>query len=290
MKAETYEPKGYWEKRLSNNFTLSGVGFWGLGVAYNCWLYKARLRALSKLLRRHKIDVRGKRVLDLGVGNGFYIEYWKKMQASSISGVDITDKSISSLKTKYPEYEFMQADISSTGLCIQGTFDLITVFDVLFHIVDEEKFEQAIDNIRKLATRDTKILLTDSFLKEAGVIGFHENHRTLQRYQEVLSETGFKMIDLRPVFYVMNNPIDMASVRSRFLRRLIPRVWIFTVKILNLSNSRVARLLRTDFVLGHALGLVLYLWDGLAMAFATDGPSSKLLLVQLESDGDPQAQ
>lgn len=282
MKTVGYEPEKYWEERLSKNFTLSGVGFWGLGVAYNCWLYKSRIRSLSKLLKENKINIRGKRVLELGVGNGFYVEYWKKQGASSVVGLDITEKSISSLKTKYPQYEFIKADISSKELSINGTFDLITAFDVLFHIIEEENFKQTIENIRTLASPETKILITDSFLRGDSNIGFHECDRTLKKYQEVLKNNGIKIVNVEPIFYFMSNPIDITVIKNKFLRCLLPYIWISISRTLKLSNSKAMRPLSINYLVGHIFGFALYLLDGLILKFAKDGPSLKLLLAQLE--------
>jgi SAM-dependent methyltransferase len=268
-----YEPERYWEERLSKDFSLGGVGYLRLGLEYNKWLYKARLRALSKVLKKNKIDVKGKRILDLGVGNGFYVEYWKKMRVSSITGVDITEKSTSSLKTKYPQYEFMQADISSKELRIQGTFDLITAFDVLFHIVDEDKFEQALSNIANLSHRDTQILITDSFLKESRPPSFHEYDRTMERYKEALSKVGIKPVVIVPVFYFMNNPIDMASIENKFMRGMLPFTWFAITRMCSLGNK--LRLLGRS--VNYLLGLILYLADGAILRYAKNGPGCKLL-------------
>lgn len=46
----TYEPQSYWQKRLSERFSLSEVGYAGFSEYYNKWLYKAEIRALKKML------------------------------------------------------------------------------------------------------------------------------------------------------------------------------------------------------------------------------------------------
>ncbi|MBN2186934.1 MAG: class I SAM-dependent methyltransferase [Dehalococcoidia bacterium] len=272
-----YAPEKYWEERLKKDFSLGGVGFLGLGVQYNKWLYKARLRALTKLLKASQINPQGKRILDIGVGTGFYVDYWKERGAKSITGIDITEKSISMLKTKYPGYEFIKADISSKELSIKEKFDVITAFDVLFHIVEEAKFEQAIANIRKLSHQETQILITDSFLKEPRPSGFHEYDRTMDGYKEALIKTELEPVITMPIFYYMNNPIDKNRLNSRLLRSVVSMVWRLIAML-----PLLRRLGAFGEAIGYLVGLILYMVDGITLRYAKDGPSSKLLLAQLE--------
>ena len=79
-----YQPEKYWQERLSRDFSLVGVGCIGIGIEYNQWLYKARSSVLTRLLKKNNINVQGKRVLDIGVGNGFYVPYWKRKGAHSL--------------------------------------------------------------------------------------------------------------------------------------------------------------------------------------------------------------
>ncbi|MFC2020398.1 class I SAM-dependent methyltransferase [Chloroflexota bacterium] len=277
-----YEPATYWQERLSKDFSLTGVGCWGIGIGYNRWLYKARIGVLSKLLKKNHIDAQGTRVLNIGIGNGFYVDYWKKKGAKSITGIDITEKSVSTLSAKYPEYEFIKADISAKKLTIKGTFDIITAFDVLFHIVEEDKFEQAIRNIRRLSHPQTKILIMDSFLINPLPAGFHQNYRTLTRYQEVLKKEGIEMVELVPIFYFLTTPSDMAAVKNKFLQRMLPFTRSFITRGLTLSKRLPFFRQGTDFLIGHALGFLFYFFDRIILKNSQDGPSEKLLFAKIK--------
>ena len=65
------------------------------------------------ILEKNSINVKGKNILDIGCGTGFYIEYWSKRKAASITGLDITEKSIMELQAFFPKFSFIRADISS---------------------------------------------------------------------------------------------------------------------------------------------------------------------------------
>ena len=252
-----YEPEKYWQERLSRNFSLGGAGHTGLGLEYNKWLYKARIRALNKLIKEERMNPWGKQVLDIGCGTGFYIDYWDRLEVAGVVGLDITEVSISRLATIYPKYKFIRADITAKALELKGEFDIITAFDVLFHIVDEDKFEQAIGNIRRFCHKKTLILISDCFLKESRPLGFHENYRTIHRYQEVLESNGLRIVRIIPIFFIMGNH----KVR----------------RILSLGN----RLGLPGRLMNYLLGGSLYLVDGIILRYVKDSPGTKLLLTQL---------
>jgi len=150
---QQYIPEEYWQKRLSKDFSLTGVGYLRFKIEYNIWLYRARLYTLKKILKRADFNCNGKKLLDIGVGTGFYIDFWKKSGVRNITGIDITTKSIEELKKKYPDCKFIKADISNKNIHLDEKFDIITAFDVLFHIVEEDTFEIAIENIKKFSQR-----------------------------------------------------------------------------------------------------------------------------------------
>lgn len=271
-----YEPESYWQERLSKNFSLSGVGHSGLGLEYNKWLYKARIRALNRLLKNRWINPKGNQVLDIGCGNGFYIDYWEKLGADNIVGLDITETSISRLSASYPKYRFIKADITEEKLELRDSFDIITAFDVLFHIVDEDKFERAIKNIKSLSHKGTKILIMDSFLSQPRLPGFHENDRTLDCYQEVLVKNGLEAVTIMPIFYFMGNPIDLSRVKSKLRQSIVRCSWGITRRLVSLSN----RLWLLGRILNYLLGGFLYTLDGIIMKYAQNSPGTKLLLAQ----------
>lgn len=135
----TYNAKEWWSKHLEENFSLSGVGFTGFGKEYNKWLYKMRKKVLERAVSKHKIDVANMRILDIGCGSGFYEDIFVQKGAKYLTGIDITAISIKELSVKYPTFNFYEADIASPTL-IQNfgfkekSFDIITAFDILFHI------------------------------------------------------------------------------------------------------------------------------------------------------------
>lgn len=271
-KTSVYNPQEFWERRLEKNFNFKGVGYANLGEEYNKWLYRAKERVLDEVLKKNNISCEGKNVLELGVGSGFYIDYWKKKNISGFTGVDITEKSAKELSNKYPQYKFIQADISSTNFSIDNKFDIITVFDVMFHVLDEEKFEQIISNIKRLSHEKSIILITDGYLKDSYQESFHVKIRSLNRYIEILTKNKMEKRDVRPLFYFMSKPLDN---NNKLLYILCLLFWIFISSIVVLFNN----LGKYGKLINHLIGYCLYNIDKIILKCGNNSLCTKLMFI-----------
>ncbi len=205
----TYNAKDYWEKRFSKNFNLSAVGFGGFSEFYNKWLYKAKLRVINKALQSQGYDIHGKTVCDVGCGTGFWVDFYSRQGAKSIVGLDITSISINNLKIKYPEYNFIEGDITSPSFesKIQEKYDIVNVFDVLYHIVDDTLFNQAIVNILNLVKKDGIIFMSDSCAMKSLRPVSHYKARDISVYEEIFNKNSINTILVFPMYYLLNRPI-----------------------------------------------------------------------------------
>jgi len=224
---KVYNPKEYWSKHLEENFSLSGVGFTQCGKGYNIWKYRMRRKVLERVISKYRIDVPNVKILDIGCGSGFYVDIWQREGMKSLVGIDITAISARELSAKYPNFDFYEADITSPALINtfpsnQRKFDIITAFDVLFHIVDDNKFEQAIKNVSMLCSEDALIFMTDIFLHKRPYVIFHQKSRLLKDYVQVLSKNGIRIINRIPVHYLLNAPLDISN---ELLQKILLRLW-----------------------------------------------------------------
>ncbi|MHB8896980.1 MAG: class I SAM-dependent methyltransferase, partial [Candidatus Geothermincolia bacterium] len=207
----SYEPRGYWQARLDKDFSLSGVGFLGLGNAFNTWAYKARRRVLLDTIGSTSTRIDGRDVLEIGPGTGFYLDVWRDLGASSVTGVDITGRSVVELSRRYPRFDFREMDIGEPGMDLSKKFDVITAFDVLHHIVDETRFENALENIARHASPDATILIMDFFSGREFSDSFsHQKVRTIDDYRRRLDRLSLKITTCRPVFTLFNAPYDLS--------------------------------------------------------------------------------
>lgn len=209
----TYRPAEYWERTLAEQFDLRGTGEPGLSLAYNRACYQLRREVLDRALASVALDPRGKRVLDVGCGTGFWTAYYTG-RGADYTGLDIAPTSIAKLQAAYPGSRFVLSDVSEAEL--SGAWDIVNVFDVLYHITDDAKFEAALTRLARAVAPGGALLVTDSF-ETPKILASHNKMRPLERYRSVLDASGvrFEYSPLRPTHVLLNRPLGV----WRFLNR-----------------------------------------------------------------------
>ncbi|MBX3729981.1 MAG: class I SAM-dependent methyltransferase [Candidatus Sumerlaeia bacterium] len=202
----SYDPKQYWQKRLSSNFDLRGVGYRRFSTSYNNWMYRLKREKLEEVLAGS--DPRSMEVLDIGCGTGFFVR-WYLERGARVLGVDITDVSVEKLRTEFPAAEFVVADVGDATFQAPRAFDIVNMWDVVYHIVDDERFRQAMANIAGATKPGGLFLLTDNFGDtEDRRAAEHVRKRCMATYEALLPEMGFKLEKLLPLFDRLNRPIS----------------------------------------------------------------------------------
>jgi SAM-dependent methyltransferase len=207
----SYTPREFWDQRLSEQFDLRGTGETGLSLAYNRACYELRLEVLARALREAGIEPRGRRVLDVGCGTGFFTA-WYLERGARVTGVDIAPTSVERLRARFPEASFVLADVSEVAL--EGTFDLVNAFDVLYHVVDDARWEAAVRRLGGAVAPGGTLLVTDTFAK-LGAIAEHNRMRPLAEYRRVLEPLGFTFGRIWPTHVLLNRELGA----FRFLNR-----------------------------------------------------------------------
>lgn len=215
----------YWEERLGEGFGLEKVGYIGLGRAFNTWMYRARRSVLERRIGRLMRSRPGMRVLDVGSGTGFYVELWRDLGASP-TGSDITEAAMGELRRRVPAGEFVRFDVGAEGHPFgERRFDLVSAFDVLFHIVDDVRYERAFANMASVLEPGGLLLFTDNFLHAEPIRTPTQASRTLAQTESAVRAAGLEVIDRRPAMYLMNGPVDSDSTALRrwwqWLSRLV---------------------------------------------------------------------
>ena len=270
---EKYDPEAYWERRLSKKLDLTTVGQMGLGYVYNSWLYRARFHAMYRALRKLNLNISSKSLIDIGVGSGAWIPFWQKHNISKIVGLDIASASVCALGNRYPQYSFLKADICSTSKIPSGeTFDIVTAFDVLFHITNDSDFSNGILNLSKLVKRGGWAIISDSFGNKPWGPFYHEYHRSYDHYLEKFYSAGLKTVHIEPIFYTMTTNICNSNPGyQRFISQ-------FTKAMLNIV-SRLSYHPQTEWM-NHLIGCSMYLIDRTLYQIEKTGFSLKLLFAQ----------
>jgi SAM-dependent methyltransferase len=258
---EVFDPEQYWEGMHRENRGFAAVGFAGLGVGFNKWMYRVRRRVVVRALRRAGLSVKGASVLDIGAGTGFYVRTWLELGAAHVTGLDLSEAAVEALRAEFPTAEFAREDIAEPSEAIRGrSYDVVSAFDVLFHIVDDERFGRAIENVARVTRQGGHLLLSDNFLHGPAIRGRHQVSRSLIEIDEALRAAGFETVARLPMFFLMNTPIDSQS-------RLLGRSWRVVSGICHRSHRA-----------GYVLGGLLFPLELSLTAVAQEGPSTELVV------------
>jgi SAM-dependent methyltransferase len=255
-----FDPKRYWEKRLEGTFSLGGVGWLGLGEPFNRWMYRVRRRVFARTVRKAATQLGDARVLDVGSGTGFYIERWRELGVRDITGIDLTDVAVQQLSGRYPDGRFIQADITDgTGDLPAGHFDAISIMDVLFHVVDDDRYGRAIANLHSLLRPGGVLILTENLLHGSWHRGEHQVSRDADWILGLLDDSGFDVLTRRPLFVLMNTPVDSRS-------RLLKGWWWLLMNVM--ARARW---------LGGPLGAAIYPAETALTATLREGPTTEIV-------------
>lgn len=130
---------------LSGRLTLRGVGHIAYTNQYNAWLYKRKKQCITSCFQ--DLSLEGKEVLDVGCGTGFFVN-WYLQRKAQVCGLDITEISVDRLKERFGT-EFYVQDITDPTYRPPRQFDIVNMWDVIFHIVDSDRFERTFTNIAR---------------------------------------------------------------------------------------------------------------------------------------------
>jgi SAM-dependent methyltransferase len=256
--SESFNPKQYWESRLEGHWGLHGVGCLGLG-RYNEWVYRAKRTVFDRAIRRLRLPAAFS-ALDIGCGTGFYIDRWSSLGAGEITGLDLTSESVSRLQSRFPAFRFVQGDIGAPADVLNGTFDAISSMDVLFHIVENERYARALQNIYRLLNPKGYFVFSENFLHDKPAVGRHQVSRTLREIEEMLRRTGFSIIRRVPLHVLMNYPVDTRSA------------------LMKLSWDRFSDMIERHQWLGTLAGAAQYPLEMALVRVLRESPSTELMV------------
>jgi predicted TPR repeat methyltransferase len=229
-------------------------------------MYRVRAHVVTREIRRAGIDLGARAVLDVGSGTGFYIQLWQDLGARKITGSDFAPFAVHALEKKYPAHRFVELDVSSEQLSpADEKYDLVSAFDIFYHIVDDKAYARAFRNVRSLLNVGGYFVFSENFLPREREVGLHQVSRSNLEIAALLAENKFEIVSRAPVFVLMNRPLDSSRRVLGFTWRLI---------------ERVARM-RDHPRFGGWLGAALYPLELLCVRLAITGPTTEMMVCRL---------
>jgi 2-polyprenyl-3-methyl-5-hydroxy-6-metoxy-1,4-benzoquinol methylase len=270
---EPFNARDYWESRLNQHYSLTGVGYRRLGLRFNEWMYRLRARVFARVAGSLGVAWSEARVLDVGAGTGFYVDQWHRLGVRSVTGFDITAKAVEELSRHFPQDRFRQVDIGQAlepGIEAIGPFDAVSAMDVLFHIVDDDQYARAFENIAALLRPGGWFLWSDNFLRHETERVEHQVSRSLAESERLVSRTGFEIVERVPMFVLMNYPADTRSRTAKL-------AWTAMVAPAALAEP-----------LGWLAGAVLYPIDLWLTGHTRESPTTEIMICRKRPSGGPR--
>jgi Methyltransferase domain len=138
---------------------------------YNC-VENSIIRALLRCqVKEHPA------VFDLGSGAGHWIDFYLgAFRASAVCGLEVSKVCATALRDKYAildRVSILDGDISDKSFCLDRKFDIVNAIGVMFHIVDDALWLQALINMKNLLNDDGLIVVGGEFGLISQNVQFH---------------------------------------------------------------------------------------------------------------------
>jgi SAM-dependent methyltransferase len=259
-----FDPRSYWDRRLRRNWTLHGVGLLAATPAWNQALYRVRRHVFQRVAAALDMDLTNASVLEVGPGTGFYLRQWKKQGVRDLSGVDIAASAVAQLGKKFPRVKLFCGDVSEDVSAVREShpegFDVISAFDVLFHVMDDEKYEQAFRNVESLLAPGGWFVFSEKFVHRQTQRRPNYVNRSIEQTTAAVLDAGLVPVRRLPMFYLMTYPSDAAWSWQRTLHR------------------RVVQPFTTSQRWGAVAGAVLGGIDLVLTAMVTESPTTEIMI------------
>jgi SAM-dependent methyltransferase len=211
--SDGYQPAEYWSDRLSDQYDLGGTGHLSYSRGYNEWLYRAKRRALRRVLAAIKA---GAAALDLGSGTGWVV-HELLTAGMRVDGCDIAEIAVDRLRERFPAATFFQTTLGGDPLPRDdAAYGLVTALDVMYHVTDDAAWERALLETARVLRPGGVLIASDGFGAEDRMPGAHVRFRSLARWSDATAAAGLRQERLDPYFRWLSRDPEDGAVLRRF--------------------------------------------------------------------------
>jgi len=194
---QLYNPPIFWEEYWSE---IDETRETELSVSLNPELAKIHYERIASVI--HPYVKEGDKVLDVGTGAGFWAVFFERMGCFPLA-VDIAASSVMYVREKGIDAVLCDVadDSSIQALLPRGPFSIISAMNVLHHIVDDERFRNAIENCSALIDDGGYLFITskfDTLLSMSHSRPFaYKKYRPLDVWIKVLKRYKFRVVEYK---------------------------------------------------------------------------------------------
>lgn len=208
-----FDDKSYWKERHAQVGSLRASGLRSVSLKANYYIYKMLANQYLKLLDAINIDSVDT-ILDCGYGDGYFLDFFREnFPTKALWGIDISEESRKKIKQEHDKKNLYAGDL--TNFDLKRKFNLVHSFDVLYHILDEADYRNALENIASHS--DQYVILHERFFTRIPIISCsHIRFRRAEVTDQILNSKGFFLYSEIPSHFFG------ARMLSSFVYRLLP--------------------------------------------------------------------
>lgn len=200
-----YDAKSFWGSRYSVALSEGAfvdastvkVGWSGLRARY---AYNAIENAILEHFLSESLPA-GPAVLDVGCGVGHWIDFYREvLGAREVIGIELSEPAAGELRRKYadtPEVTIVEADVASPDFELGRTFDVVNAVDVLFHIVSDDDWDRALDNLARHLAPDGVLVVAEHVGRVTHDVGFHRTDEFASREEARRAQADVMLVGKR---------------------------------------------------------------------------------------------
>lgn len=138
------------------------------------------------MLTEQDVSLRDASVLDAGCGTGIYSEYYAQHDAD-VFGVDISSEAVNIIQELGIPGEYQQSELDDLPFP-DDHFDIVHVFSVLYHIVNDEIWKESLAELDRTTKPGGIWLMRIEWRDVESREEDHLKHRSKAQYLEFLTE------------------------------------------------------------------------------------------------------
>jgi SAM-dependent methyltransferase len=156
---------------------------------------------IMEIVVKYDLPVQGANILDIGSGTGHWIDFYRTcFEPAQLWGVDFAQKPLNKLKKKFDsDIHLRCSDISSEvpGELGANRFDIINAIGIIFHIVDDEKWRQAISNLASLLKDAGILIIGGDFSGTTQERGVMRKTRSLREWRDLAASLDLNILEVK---------------------------------------------------------------------------------------------